>query len=380
MIELPPLAVYVHVPWCIKKCPYCDFNSHQLDTDIPEAQYLEVLQQDLCADLPQVQDRKVQSVFIGGGTPSLFSVWAIESLLQMLSRHLAFSDDVEITLEANPGTVEYSKFAGYHAAGINRLSLGVQSFADQQLQVLGRIHDAAQAKRAIDAIQQAGFSNWNIDLMHGLPGQSVAAAMRDLEFAIASGAPHISWYQLTIEPNTAFCSNPPQLPAEQDLFDIVEQGQALLQEKRLQQYEVSAYALGGAISRHNLNYWQFGDYLGIGAGAHAKITDQQGISRYWKTRQPQTYMKAKETKIAGQRQLANNELPMEFMLNALRLNQGFDEQLYIKRTGLSLRSCEQTLLALQERGLLERRQSQYACSPTGRRFLDDVVTAFLPAR
>ncbi len=377
MTELPPLSVYVHLPWCAKKCPYCDFNSHAAAGALPEADYLTALRRDLNNDLALVQGRQISSIFIGGGTPSLFSVTGIAAVLDLLHQELNVNDDAEITLEANPGTIERGKFAGFKAAGINRVSLGVQSFNDSHLQILGRIHNAAEAGTAIEEVIAAGFDKWNIDLMHGLPAQSSDDAIADLQRALAYGAAHISWYQLTIEPNTRFYSQPPTLPDEATLAAIDERGRQLLLDSGFQQYEISAWSQPAAVSEHNLNYWQFGDYLGLGAGAHAKISTPEIISRYWKVRQPDAYMQAAGTMLAGERTLGQAELPFEFLMNALRLNAGFQIDLFEQRTGLPLQNIEQQLDSLIKQELLANKDGRIHTTLLGRRFLNDLLENFI---
>lgn len=377
MTELPPLSVYVHLPWCAKKCPYCDFNSHAAVGALPEADYLAALRRDLRNDLAQVQGRSINSIFIGGGTPSLFSVAGIAAVLDMLHAALDISSNAEITLEANPGTIERGKFAGFKAAGINRISLGVQSFNDTHLKTLGRIHSAAEAGTAIEEVIAAGFKKWNVDLMHGLPTQSSEHAMHDLQRAIAYGAAHISWYQLTIEPNTRFYSKPPTLPGESTLAAIDARGRQILLDNDFEQYEVSAWCKQGAASEHNLNYWQFGDYLGIGAGAHGKISTSETISRYWKVRQPDAYMQASSAMLAGQRVLSHAELPFEFLMNALRLNAGFNNGLFEQRTGLPLQMIETQLKDLVKQELLNSEGGRIRTTTLGRRFLNDLLEVFV---
>jgi len=377
IIVLPPLSLYIHIPWCRRKCPYCDFNSHQSEV-IPEQQYTAALIEDLEQELESVQGRTLQSIFFGGGTPSLFSGEAIDAILTAVRQRIRFADNIEITLEANPGTVEQHKFGDYWQAGVNRLSIGVQSFDPQQLQQLGRIHSAEEAATAVAIAQEAGFSNINIDLMHGLPAQREPQARADLQRAIALGASHISWYQLTIEPNTAFYSAPPILPNEDSLADIQQAGEKLLADQGYLQYETSAYAKRGQQAAHNTNYWLFGDYIGIGAGAHGKLTDVStgAIRRRWKTRQPKHYLDPDKAFCSGQKILASTELPLEFMMNALRLNRGFDNELYQQRTGLALSELEQTLTTLQKRGLLERDGHRIAPTDLGRRFLNELLAVF----
>jgi len=374
---LPPLSLYIHIPWCLRKCPYCDFNSHQ-STEIPERQYTAALIDDLDQELESVQGRALQSIFFGGGTPSLFSGGAIDTILEAVRQRIRFASDIEITLEANPGTAEQHKFSDYWQAGVNRLSIGVQSFAQEQLQQLGRIHSAEEAATAVGMAQGAGFTNINIDLMHGLPAQREPQARADLLRAIELGASHISWYQLTIEANTAFYSTPPVLPNEDSLADIQLSGEQLLADRGYLQYETSAYATAGQQSQHNRNYWLFGDYIGIGAGAHGKLTDSGtgAIQRRWKTRQPKHYLDPEKSFCSGQKFLDSAELPLEFMMNALRLNNGFDSALYQQRTGLPLSALEPTLSTLQQRGLLQREMQRIAPTDLGRRFLNELLAAF----
>ncbi|MBF3183977.1 radical SAM family heme chaperone HemW, partial [Pseudomonas aeruginosa] len=335
--QLPPLALYVHIPWCVRKCPYCDFNSHAAGPELPEEAYVDALLADLEQDLRHVHGRRLGSIFFGGGTPSLFSAKALGRLLEGVERRVGFADGIEITLEANPGTFEQVKFADYRRLGINRLSIGVQSFQADKLQALGRIHDGAEAVRAADMARQAGFDNFNLDLMHGLPGQSLDDALADLRQALALAPTHLSWYQLTMEPNTVFWSQPPELPEDDILWDIQEAGQALLDEHGYRQYETSAYARDGLRARHNLNYWSFGDFLGIGAGAHAKLSAPDGrIVRTWKTRLPKDYLNPQKAFQAGERPLEAADLPFEFMMNVLRLVDGVPAALYPQRTGQPL--------------------------------------------
>ena len=373
---LPPLSLYVHLPWCVRKCPYCDFNSHQAGEELPEAAYVDALLHDLEEELPRVWGRRVQTVFIGGGTPSLFSAAAIERLLAGIRARIALSSNAEITLEANPGTLDNSRLAAFRAAGINRLSLGIQSFDDGCLQRLGRIHDAAQARAAFEAARRGGFDNINIDLMFALPGQTLAQARRDLASAIALQPEHISYYQLTLEPNTWFHRHPPSLPDEDTGWAIQQQGLELLEQAGYEQYEVSAFARETYRCKHNLNYWRFGDYLGIGAGAHGKLSDAHHghIERSWKTRHPQAYLQAPARR---QRLLDEHDIVLEFMMNALRLKQGVDVSLFSRHTGLDEallhQACEQAL----QRGLLQPLESGRLCtSAQGWRFLDDLLSLF----
>ncbi|HEX5362183.1 MAG TPA: radical SAM family heme chaperone HemW [Fluviicoccus sp.] len=378
-LPLPPLSLYVHVPWCVRKCPYCDFNSHASPASLPEAEYVSALLRDLDEDLRWVAGRPVRSMFVGGGTPSLFSPEAYKQLMAGLKERLDFVPDAEITLEANPGTVEHGRFEGYREAGINRISLGIQSFDPEQLQKLGRIHGRDEAHRAIQAVKDAGFDNFNLDLMHGLPGQTVDGALDDLRQALAFTPPHLSWYQLTIEPNTAFYRQPPVLPEDDALWAIQEAGQGLLAEHGLLQYEVSAYSAGRP-SRHNLNYWEFGDYLGIGAGAHGKVTTADGILRYRKTRLPKDYLAAAPQGQArlGPDRVAEDELAFEFMMNALRLKHGVDSRLFSERTGLTAESLLPAIRDLQARELLTADTQRWSCSTIGYNHLNAVLAAFLP--
>ncbi len=380
-MQLPPLGLYIHLPWCERKCPYCDFNSHEA-RDLPQQAYVDTLLADLQHDLPLAQGRVVQSLFIGGGTPGLFDVESIQRLLAGIRDRLEIATDLEATMEANPGSAEAEKFAGFRQVGINRLSIGVQSFDDHCLQSLGRIHDGSQARGAIAMARHAGFKNFNIDLMHGLPGQSLETALADLEFASACEPTHLSWYQLTIEPNTKFYSSPPVLPVEDVLADIQDAGEALLAGAGYTQYEVSAYSQAGARCRHNLNYWTFGDYLGIGAGAHGKITHPDGrITRYHKTRMPQDYLSASSGSFTSATQaLSREDIVGEFMMNALRLNEGFSRDLFESRTGLEFAAIQSRIDQLVERELLEISQPGIRATHLGRRFLDSVIVEFFPGR
>ena len=379
---LPPLSLYIHIPWCIRKCPYCDFNSHQSNR-IPEQQYILSLLQDLEIDLDFSQDRQLSSIFIGGGTPSLFSATSIDFLLKGILSKIAFSENIEITLEANPGAAESRRFDGYREAGVNRLSIGVQSFVDDKLQRLGRIHSGAQAIAAIGMAKAAGFANINIDLMHGLPEQSSEEARQDISQALDLGSQHISWYQLTIEANTEFFKNPPSLPDENHLEDIQQAGLALLNSNDYKQYEVSAYALPGYQSLHNNNYWSFGDYLGIGAGAHSKITtfDQTRenliINRYWKRRQPEHYLADDAKFIAGSRRLDSEEMVSEFMMNSLRLNNGFLFSNFEATTGLSVDLIMTRIESLQDKKLVLIDGKRVYTTPLGQRFLNTLLEEFL---
>jgi len=381
--ELPPLSLYIHVPWCVRKCPYCDFNSHASPSGIPEEAYLKALINDFDLDLnlylKNSQERPLRSIFIGGGTPSLLSPQFYRSLLEHIKSKIPWTDDIEITMEANPGTVEQSSFEGYRKAGINRLSMGIQSFDDQKLKSLGRIHNSAEAQKAITVARQSGFDNFNLDLMHGLPGQSEEEALQDIEIALSFKPPHLSWYQLTIEPNTEFYNRPPQLPEDDALWQIQESGQALLKHHKLQQYEISAYATEGQRAQHNLNYWQFGDYIGIGAGAHGKITQlntgEPLIKRYQKTRQPDAYLNRIGHYNASSNILQPEDLPLEFLMNVLRLNNGVKEALYSERTGLPIETLEPVLSQVRKDGLIETTRLQ--ATEKGLLFLNPLLDRFL---
>jgi putative oxygen-independent coproporphyrinogen III oxidase len=386
---LPPLALYIHIPWCIRKCPYCDFNSHQADAALPEQDYVSALRHDLQQDATLAQGRKLTSIFFGGGTPSILSAEAIAQILTDAEQIIGFEPDIEITLEANPGTFEQEKFRAFRAAGVNRLSIGIQSFNDVQLKALGRVHDSGEAKRAVQVARNAGFDNINLDLMHGLPQQNLKDAQADLAQAITLAPEHISWYQLTIEQNTHFYSAPPVLPEEEILADIQDAGFAQLADAGYEQYEVSAYAHDKKRARHNVNYWQFGDYLGIGAGAHGKITlpHQQQILRLWKTRLPKHYL-AGEHKITahigghqnsyagGGEVLTADSLPLEFLMNGLRLNEGVPEFFFSERTGLPTSALQPQWQQLEQQGLVEIRHAQLRTTDLGRRFLNRVLQAY----
>lgn len=375
---LPPLALYIHIPWCVRKCPYCDFNSHAAGPTLPEEEYVDALLADLDIDLQHVHGRPLTSIFFGGGTPSLFSDRALGRLLEGVEQRVGFAPDIEITLEANPGTFEQAKFKGYRALGINRLSIGVQSFQEAKLKALGRIHDGGEAIRAADMARAAGFDNFNLDLMHGLPEQSIEDALFDLRTAISQGPTHLSWYQLTMEPNTVFWSQPPVLPEDDLLWDIQEAGQALLAAEGYAQYEVSAYARPGKQARHNLNYWTFGDFLGIGAGAHAKLSTPAGhIQRTWKTRLPKDYLDPAKVFQAGERVLEAGELPFEYLMNVLRLTEGAPAELFSQRTGLPLQQLEQARREAERQGLLKADPARLVATAKGQLFLNDLLQLFL---
>ena len=379
-----PFSLYVHTPWCVRKCPYCDFNSHELRTDLQSALYVKALLGDLDNALAAVSERPLQSIFIGGGTPSLFPAESYAELLDGIAMRLSLAEDIEITIEANPGTVEADRFRGYRAAGINRLSLGIQSFSDRQLQQLGRIHDSAQAGRAIETAAAAGFDNINLDLMFGLPDQEHDQALVDLETAVSFGPQHVSWYQLTIEPNTVFYKQPPVLPDDDTLWSMQQSGQKLLAGHGYRQYEVSAYARAGKRCRHNLNYWRFGDYLGIGAGAHSKLTDPRTgiITRQARHRIPETYMQHAGTAraLAEEHVLSDADAVFEFMLNAMRLNDGVPATLLEQQTGITPSRIEQHLQRARQQKLLCSDSECLKPTARGRRFLNDLVALFLPGQ
>lgn len=376
-MPLPPLGLYIHLPWCERKCPYCDFNSHEA-VRVPEEQYVRALLSDLQDDLHLLQGRTVETLFIGGGTPSRFSATAIRILMQGIANLVPLASTLEATMEANPGSAEADKFRAFRDAGINRLSLGIQSFDDVQLQALGRVHTCDQAHAAIAFARAAGFDSFNLDLMHGLPGQTVRAAERDLQTAINCEPAHLSWYQLTIEPNTVFHKRPPTLPVEDALADIQLSGEQLLATHGYAQYEVSAYSKPGFNCRHNRNYWSFGDYLGIGAGAHGKISFTDGrIQRCSKRRQPQDYMSAGPGNFVGSRRtVEHSDIVGEFMMNALRLNDGFMLPQFVARTGLDAVSFAPQLQSLCERELLVLDGDVIRATEVGRRFLDSVIAEF----
>ena len=378
LAQLPPLALYIHIPWCVRKCPYCDFNSHAASPVLPEEEYVDALLADLDQDLAAVYGRPLSSIFFGGGTPSLFSAAALGRLLAGVEQRIPFTADIEITLEANPGTFEQDKFVAYRKLGINRLSIGIQSFQPQKLEALGRIHTGDEALRAAEMARRAGFDNFNLDLMHGLPDQSLEEALDDLRQAIALAPTHLSWYQLTLEPNTVFWNQPPELPEDDILWDIQEAGQALLAEHGFSQYEVSAYARPGKAARHNLNYWSFGDFIGIGAGAHGKLSHPDGrIVRTWKTRLPKDYLNPAKQFKAGEKTLTADELPFEFLMNALRLTQGVDAELFAQRTGLPLQTLAAARAEAEQKGLLQVEPTRLVATARGQLFLNDLLQYFL---
>jgi oxygen-independent coproporphyrinogen-3 oxidase len=381
-----PLTLYVHMPWCVRKCPYCDFNSHQLKSAAPSGDYIDALIRDFETELPDLGGRPIEAIFFGGGTPSLFPPDAFARLLQAFASRWPIAVDAEVTLEANPGTIERGRFAGYRDAGINRVSLGAQTFAPHALARLGRIHSSEDTYRAVDELRAAGLHNFNLDLMYALPEQTLDEALEDARRACALLPAHISHYQLTLEPGTVFHSRPPPLPDEDLAFRMQNECQTLLAQSGFEQYEVSAYARAGARCRHNLNYWGFGDYVGIGAGAHGKITASlpHGVHRTEKARQPRTYLDqlAAATpgtgRIGERKSVAAAELPFEFVLNALRLNEGFALVDFESRTGLDAGAVEPGLRAAQARGLIEFAEPRWRPSALGRRFLNDLQAGFLP--
>lgn len=373
-----PLGLYVHLPWCIRKCPYCDFNSHEANGELPFSDYVDALLIDLDEDIRDVGGRDIVSIFIGGGTPSLFPADAIERLLDGVRQRVKCTDSIEITLEANPGAADSARFESYLAAGVNRLSIGVQSFRDRQLQLLGRVHDAAAAYSAVLAARAAGCTNINIDLMHGLPDDHRDESLDDLAKAIECEPEHISWYQLTIEPGTAFANKPPTLPEHDAIADDFERGRQLLAASGYDQYEISAYAKPGRRSHHNMNYWQFGDYLGVGAGAHGKLTTSGGIFRTEKRRNPVAFMNHAGGASGGTRHgpITGQQLASEFAMNALRLRHGYAENLFYERTGLPQVSIEEPLKQAFERGWLTLKAGNIRPTDIGFRFLNDLQLLF----
>ena len=374
---LPPLALYVHLPWCVRKCPYCDFNSHEKQAELPYQEYVAALMRDLEALLPSVWGRRIHTIFIGGGTPSLFPAEQIDALLSQVRARMPLEPAAEITMEANPGTAEAGRFRGYRDAGVNRLSLGVQSFDDAMLKALGRIHSANEARRAI-AMALEIFCNVNIDLMYGLPGQTLAMARADIEEGARHGTPHFSAYQLTIEPNTVFFSQRPKLPEHDAAADMQVMAEEILARSGLAQYETSAFARPGYRCRHNLNYWEFGDYLGIGAGAHGKLSFADRVTRHEQVKQPREYLRNDAS--IQYRDIAPRELPFEFMLNALRLVEGFPEELFAARAGLPQSLIDAGIKAAEGKELVERSAQRIRATALGRRFLNDLLELFLPAK
>lgn len=382
-LQLPPLALYIHIPWCIQKCPYCDFNSHAVKQGIPEQEYIAHLLADLAQDAALVKGRSISSIFIGGGTPSVFSAAGISQILTGVKQQLQCDADMEVTMEANPGSIEAERFAGYVAGGVTRFSIGVQSFQTAQLQALGRIHDSTEAINAARLAQQLlnsqGLQSFNLDLMHGLPQQDIAAALADLRQAIDLAPPHLSWYQLTIEPNTAFASRPPLLPADDTLWDIQQQGLALLQQHGYQQYEISAYARPGQQCRHNLNYWRYGDYLGIGCGAHGKITlpARNAILRTVKIKHPKGYMDISRGYMDSREQVDADDRPFEFFMNRFRLLEPCPIADFTAYTGLPLSCISSAIAAAEQKGLLTVSDSHWQVTELGARYLNDLLSLFI---
>ncbi|HUN73176.1 MAG TPA: radical SAM family heme chaperone HemW [Steroidobacteraceae bacterium] len=378
-LTTPPLSLYVHFPWCVRKCPYCDFNSYALKDALPEERYVQALTVDLRSQQPEAAGRPLTSIFLGGGTPSLFSPAAIGRVLQGARECFGFAHDVEITLEANPGTIERGRFAEYRAAGVNRVSLGAQSFDAQTLKVLGRIHSPAETHRAAEELHAAGLRNFNLDLMYGLPGQSTASACADLEQALGLAPTHLSHYQLTLEPGTLFAAAPPELPSDEEAAAMLAACEELLGAAGFAQYEISAYALEGRRARHNCNYWSFGDYVGAGAGAHGKLSFAADgcIVRTTHTREPRRYL-ADPVRSLSRQVVAPRDLPFEFMLNALRLVEGFDAPVFEKRTGLPWESVAPTMEQLRGLGLVGARGERWQPTRLGSRFLNEMLLRFLP--
>ena len=378
-MKTPPLALYAHFPWCVQKCPYCDFNSYTLRDELPEQRYVEVLLRDLDAQLRDLEVRPLTSIFLGGGTPSLFAPAAIGRVIEHARKSMGFAGDIEITLEANPGTIERGRFAEYRAAGVTRVSLGAQSFDERQLKLLGRIHSADETRRAAEELHAAGLSNFNLDLMYALPGQTADQALADLHAALALKPSHLSQYHLTIEPGTVFAAAPPVQPADEIVDDMLERCLQSLEQAGFEQYEVSGYARAGAQCAHNLNYWNFGDYLGIGAGAHGKISfaGSDLIVRTQQTREPRRYLAAEPGALV-RKQIARAELPFEFAMNGFRLVRGFGDEVFESRTGLAVEVLERALAPLVARGLVQRDEKHWSATPKGFRFLNDILVELLP--
>ncbi|EKB25643.1 radical SAM family heme chaperone HemW [Aeromonas dhakensis] len=379
MLQLPPLSLYIHVPWCVQKCPYCDFNSHAQKGELPHLEYVAALLEDLEQDLHWAQGRPLSSIFIGGGTPSLLSVEAMQALLDGVRARIALTADCEITMEANPGTVEADKFAGFQRAGINRISIGVQSFQQEKLTRLGRIHGPEEARKAAELAHAIKLPTFNLDLMHGLPDQSLDDALYDLQQAIDCAPPHLSWYQLTIEPNTAFASKPPKLPEDDTLWEIYEQGHAMLTAQGYQQYEISAYAKAGYQCRHNLNYWRFGDYLGIGCGAHGKVTDVVNgqILRTAKVKHPKGYLDPSRPYLDEQWQVSADDLPLEYFMNRFRLFEPAPKAEFEAYTGLPLERVETMLTIAQSKELIEDLGDSWQLTSLGHRYLNVLLELFM---
>ncbi|MBP3140971.1 radical SAM family heme chaperone HemW [Aliivibrio fischeri] len=382
MLIPPPLSLYIHIPWCIQKCPYCDFNSHALKTEIPEAQYISALIDDLDTDLArydmQSEPRKLHSIFIGGGTPSLITAPEIKRLLSEVEKRLPFADDIEITMEANPGTVEAGRFVEYRQAGVNRISIGVQSFQQEKLEKLGRIHGKDEAIRAAHLAHEAQLNSFNLDLMHGLPNQSIEDALSDLQQAIDLNPPHLSWYQLTIEPNTVFYYKPPTLPDDDDLWDIFEQGHQMLAKAGYVQYEISGYSKVGYQCRHNLNYWRFGDYLGIGCGAHGKLSFADGrIVRTTKIKHPRGFLDLTKPYLIDEQEVMDHDRPFEFFMNRFRLLEACPKQEFLDTTGLGFDTIQETIDWAKEKKYLDETETHWQITEHGKLFLNDLLEAFM---
>ena len=375
--QIPPLSLYVHFPWCVRKCPYCDFNSYTLRGGLEELRYVEALERDLQSQAEEARGREVISIFLGGGTPSLFSPGAIGRLIECARRHLVLASDVEVTMEANPGAVERGRFGEYRAAGVTRVSLGAQSFDERRLAALGRIHSPEETRRAAEELHAAGLANFNLDLMYALPGQDVAAAIQDVEAALALSPAHISHYQLTIEHGTVFEAQPPVLPDDDVAADMLAECTRRVFESGFSHYEVSAYAREGRRCRHNLNYWTFGDYVGLGAGAHGKLTRDGAVFRTQQLREPRRYLASMPAAVSRS-EVAAGDLPFEFMLNALRLVEGFEISLFLERTGLAWETVSATVEGLVGRGLLLQDEVRLKPTAEGLRFLNDLLLSFVP--
>ena len=378
---LPPLSIYIHIPWCVRKCPYCDFNSHEVRGELSEGRYVDALIEDLDTALPNIWGRSVQTIFFGGGTPSLFSAASLDRLLSEIRARIQLSPCAEITLEANPGTFEAEKFAAYRKLGVNRLSIGIQSFNPLHLKALGRIHDDAQARRAV-AIAQDNFENFNLDLMYALPRQTLSEALADIDQAIALGAPHVSAYHLTLEPNTLFYKHPPPLPDHDASATMQVAIENKLRAAGYHHYETSAFAKPGRQCQHNLNYWQFGDYLGLGAGAHSKLSFRDHMVREMRFKHPETYLqRIKSGQAVQERNIVGaNDLPFEFMMNALRLNDGVPLALFSERTGLPITVVSKVLAQAETKQLITRDHQHLAPTAQGQRFLNDLLEMFLPEK
>ncbi|EDQ01766.1 radical SAM family heme chaperone HemW [Shewanella benthica] len=377
MLTLPPLSLYIHIPWCVQKCPYCDFNSHGQNGELPQQEYIDALLADLKNDLHYVQGREIHTIFIGGGTPSLFDAAQIERLLTGVNEMIPFSEQIEITMEANPGTLEHDDFEAYSKAGVTRLSIGVQSFSTDKLNLLGRIHGKDEAKVAAQKAQSSGYRSFNLDLMHGLPNQSFEEAMADIDTAAKLSPPHLSWYQLTIEQNTLFHSKPPQLPDDEALWHIYEQGQKKLAELGYEQYEISAYAKPGFQCQHNINYWQFGDYLGIGCGAHGKVTllEQKQILRTVKIKHPKGYLAADEYTF-DTIEVTEDERPLEYLMNRFRLMSAIPKAEFEQRTGLSHRVIAQGIEKAKNKTLLIENETHWELTAKGKMFVNELLSQF----